>query len=101
MTTEQNNKAELRKWGRNLIQLSSVGLFMSLAFSTLWVAILIWSAEDSQWKIASILGTVTSIALGAVFVGVRRRLYAFMVILASEFSASDHRDGSSNQRQSL
>lgn len=88
MSIETNNKAELRNWGRNVIKLTSAGLFMSLAFSILWVAILIWSVEGSQWKIAGILGSATTIAMGSVLVAIRRRLYSFMALLASEFTAS-------------
>lgn len=90
MTTEKNSKAELRKWGRKTIDLVNVGIFVAVAFSVLWVAILIWSAEGSQWKFASILGSTTGLVIGSVFVAIRRRLIAFMALLASDFSASDH-----------
>lgn len=89
MTTEKSDKAELRKWGRKTIELINVGIFMTLAFSVLWVAVLIWSAEGSQWKYASILGSTTGLVIGPVFVAVRRRLIAFMALMASDFSTSE------------
>lgn len=89
MTAEKSSKAELRAWGRKTIELVNVGIFMALAFSVLWVAILIWSAEASQWKFASILGSITGLVIGSVFVAIRRRLIAFMALMASDFSASD------------
>lgn len=90
MTTDKGSKAELRKWGRKTIDLVNVGIFVAVAFSVLWVAILIWSAEGSQWKFASILGSTTGLVIGSVFVAIRRRLIAFMALMASDFSASDH-----------
>jgi hypothetical protein len=89
MTTDNSSKAELRKWGRKTIDLVNVGIFVAVAFSVLWVAILIWSAEGSQWKFASILGSTTGLVIGSVFVAIRRRLIAFMALMASDFSASD------------
>lgn len=90
MTTEKSSKAELRKWGRKTIELVNVGIFIVLAFLVLWVAILIWSAEGSQWKFASILGSTIGLVVGSVFVAIRRRLIAFMALMASDFSASEH-----------
>lgn len=90
MTSDKGSKAELRKWGRKTIDLVNVGIFVAVAFSVLWVAILIWSAEGSQWKFASILGSTTGLVIGSVFVAIRRRLIAFMALMASDFSASDH-----------
>lgn len=89
MNTETNNKLRLRKWGRKTIQLSNAGVLTSIMFSILWIAILIWSAEGSQWKIASTLGAATSIISGLVFVAIRRRLIAFSAILASDFAPID------------
>lgn len=90
MTSDKGSKVELRKWGRKTIDLVNVGIFAAVAFSVLWVAILIWSAEGSQWKFASILGSTTGLVIGSVFVAIRRRLIAFMALMASDFSASDH-----------
>lgn len=90
MINEESSKAELREWGRKTINLVNVGIFTAIAFSVLWVAILIWTAEGSPWKFASILGSTSGLVIGSILVATRRRLIAFMALMASDLSTSNH-----------
>lgn len=86
MVDSMDNKGQLREWGRSLITILRLGVLACMILATAWAVLVIWTPPESQWKMAGLLGTATSLILGTIIVKIRLRILEFMAYEASDFS---------------